>query len=132
ETLVFVIEWILLTRVVKPKWQIKQDFIWNLFKSARTFMLIDAVGIVSSRMGILIISLLGSELLVGLYGVIGQLMLPFTLVCDSICMAAFPVMTKAVALGREKLRQITENVIEMLLCVALPIIIVMFFIGNDL
>jgi len=132
ETLVFVIEWILLTRVVKPKWQIKQDFIWNLFKSARTFMLIDAVGIVSSRMAILIISLLGSELLVGLYGVIGQLMLPFTLVCDSICMAAFPVMTKAVALGREKLRQITENVIEMLLCVALPLIIVMFFIGNDL
>ncbi|MGJ5627781.1 oligosaccharide flippase family protein [Nostoc sp. CALU 1950] len=132
ETLVFVIEWVLLTRVIKPKWQIKQDFVLHLFKSARTFMLTDAVGIVSSRMAILIISLLGSELMVGLYGVIGQLMLPFTLVCDSICMAAFPVMTKAVPLGLEKLRQITENVIEMLLCVSLPLIVVIIFLGNDL
>jgi O-antigen/teichoic acid export membrane protein len=132
ETLVFVIEWVLITRVVKPKWQIKQDFVLHLLKSARTFMLIDAVGIVSSRMAILIISLLGSELMVGLYGVIGQFMLPFVLVCDSICMAAFPVMTKAVGLDREKLRQITENIIEILLCVSLPFIIVIFFIGNDL
>ncbi len=132
ETLVFVIEWALVTRVIKPKWQIKQDFLLHLFKSARTLMLIDAVGIVSSRMAIVMISLLGSELMVGLYGVIGQFMLPVALVCDSICMAAFPVMTKAVALGREKLRQISENVIEILLCVSLPFIIVIFFIGNDL
>ncbi|MEH1970256.1 MULTISPECIES: oligosaccharide flippase family protein [unclassified Nostoc] len=132
ETLVFIIEWVLLTKVVKPKWEIKQDFVLHLLNSARTFMLSDAVGILSSRMAILIISLLGSELMVGLYGVIGQLMLPFTLVCDSICMAAFPVMTKAVSLGWEKLRQITENVIEMLLCVSLPLIIVIIFLGNDL
>ncbi|MFN6485184.1 MULTISPECIES: oligosaccharide flippase family protein [unclassified Nostoc] len=132
ETIVFVIEWILLTRVVKPKWQIKQDFILQLLKSARTFMLIDAVGIISSRMGILIISLLGSELMVGLYGVIGQLMLPMTIACDSICMAAFPVMTKAVSLGRQQLRQITENVIEMLLCLSLPLLVVILFVGNDL
>jgi O-antigen/teichoic acid export membrane protein len=132
ETLVFVIEWILITRVVTPKWEIKQDFIWHLFKSAWTFMLIDAVGILSSRMAILIISLLGSELMVGLYGVIGQLMLPFSLVTDSISMAAFPAMTKAVALGKDKSRLITENIIEMLLCIALPFIVVVFFVGNDL
>ncbi|MEH2308505.1 oligosaccharide flippase family protein [Nostoc sp.] len=132
ETLVFVIEWILVTRVVKPKWEIKRDFVWHLFKSAWTFMLIDAVGIVSSRMAILIISLLGSELMVGLYGVIGQLMLPFSLVTDSVVMAAFPAMTKAVTLGKEKLRSITENIIEMLLCISLPLIVVIFFLGNDL
>jgi O-antigen/teichoic acid export membrane protein len=132
ETIILVIEWILLTRVVKPKWQIEKDFVLQLFKSARTFMLIDAVGIVSSKMAILIISLIGSELMVGLYGVIGQLMLPLTLVSDSICMAAFPVMTKAVFLGREKLRQITENIIEILLCVSLPLLVLIFFHGNDI
>ncbi|MEH2192516.1 MAG: oligosaccharide flippase family protein [Nostoc sp.] len=132
ETLVFVIEWILITRVVTPKWEIKKDFVWHLFKSAWTFMLIDAVGILSTRMAIVIISLLGSELMVGLYGVIGQLMLPFSLVTDSVSMAAFPAMTKAVALGKEKSRSITENIIEMLLCIALPFIVVVFFVGNDL
>lgn len=132
ETLVFVIEWILITKSVTPKWEIKQDFVWHLFKSAWTFMLIDAVGIVSSRMPIVIISLLGSELMVGLYGVIGQLTLPFFLVTDSISMAAFPGMTKAVVLGKEKSRSITENIIEMLLCIALPFIVVIFFVGNDL
>jgi O-antigen/teichoic acid export membrane protein len=134
ETLIFVLEWIVLTRVVKvqPKWQIKQDFVLQLFKAARTFLLIDAVGVVSTRIGIFILSLLGSESMVGLFGVIGQLFLPFTLVCDSICLAGFPVMTKAVPLGREKLRQITENVIEIISCVGLPFVVAIIFIGNEL
>ncbi|MCF2147827.1 oligosaccharide flippase family protein [Desmonostoc muscorum LEGE 12446] len=132
EILVFVIEWILLTRIVKPKWQIKKDFIWQLFNYARTFVLINAIGVISSRMSILMISLIGSELMVGLYGVIGQLMLPFTIICDSVCMASFPSMSKAVSLEQGKFREITENVIEMLLCMALPLIIVIFFIGGDL
>jgi O-antigen/teichoic acid export membrane protein len=132
EILVLAIEWILLTRVIKPKWQIRKDYIWQLFNHARTFVLINAIGVISSRMSILIISLVGSELMVGLYGVIGQLMLPFTIICDSVCMASFPSMTKAVSQERGKFNQITETVIEMLLCMALPLIVVIFFLGSDL
>ncbi len=132
EALIFVIQWILLTRIVKPNWRIKKDFIWHLFKSARTFLAIDAVGILSSRMSVLIISLLGSEVMVGIDGAIGQLMQPFSLIVSSIGLAAFPRITKAVVLGREKLQQVTENIIEMLLCIGLPFIVGVFFIGNDL
>jgi O-antigen/teichoic acid export membrane protein len=132
ELLIFVLQWILLTRIVKPRWQIKKDFIWHLFKSARTFLAIDAVGIISSRMSVLIISLLGSEVMVGIDGAIGQLLQPYSLIVSSIGLAAFPRITKAVVLGREKSRQVTENIIEMLSCIGLPFIVGVFFIGNDL
>lgn len=132
ETLIFFIEWILLAKIVEPQWQIKQDFIWHLFKTARTFLAIDAVGIIGSKMDILLISILGNEMMVGLFGAIVQLMQPFTMIVDSVALAAFPGMTKAVGMGREKLRQATEDILKMLLCIAFPFIIGMLFLGNDL
>jgi len=132
ETIIFVIELILLRRIVKPKWQIDQDFIYHIFKSARTFLAIDAVGIISSKMDIFIISLLGSELMVGLYGAIMQLIQPFMMIVNSVCLAAFPSLTKAVDVGKEKSQQVTENIIEMLLYIALPFFVGMLFIGNNL
>lgn len=132
ETLILIIEWCLLIQIIKPQWQIKQDFIWKNIKKSRTFFAIEAAGIIASRMQILILSLLGSELLVGLYGAIEQLMQPYYIVCNSILLAAFPKMSKAVDLGKEKQRQLTEVILEILLCIAFPLIIGFLFFGNDL
>ncbi|BAY20652.1 polysaccharide biosynthesis protein [Calothrix sp. NIES-2100] len=132
EILIFVIQWILITRTVKPKWELKQDFIWQLLKTARTFLAIDAVGIVASRLDILIISLLGSELMVGLYGAIGQLQQPFMMIVNSLSLAVFPQMTKAVDKTRETQSQVTENIIEILMAMSLPFVVGIFFIGGDL
>ncbi len=132
ETLIFVFQWILLIRITKPKWEIKQSVIWQLFLSARTFLVIDAVGIVSTKMDILIISILGNELMVGLYGAINQLMQPISMIINSISLAAFPGITKTVNLGQDKSRQFTENILEMLLCIALPFVVGIFFVGNNL
>ncbi|MTJ08760.1 MULTISPECIES: oligosaccharide flippase family protein [unclassified Anabaena] len=132
ETFIFVIQWILIIQTVKPKWHIDQDFIWQLLKSARTFLAIDAVGIVSSRLDILIISLLGSELMVGIYGAIGQLQQPLMMIVNSLSLAVFPSMTKAVDKPKENQRQVTENIIEVLMGMVLPFVVGIFFIGGDL
>ncbi|MBG1269809.1 oligosaccharide flippase family protein [Nostoc sp. WHI] len=132
EIIIFIIEWILIRRIVKPKWQINQYFVWHTFKSAGTFLAIDAVGIISSKMDILIISLLGSELMVGIYGAIMQLIQPFVMIVNSVCLAAFPSLTKAVDIGKEKLQQITENILEMLLYITLPFLVGNFFVGSNL
>ncbi|MEA5621666.1 oligosaccharide flippase family protein [Nostoc sp. UHCC 0251] len=132
ETLILVIEWILITQFVKIQWQIDKEFVWNTIKNARTFFAIEAIAVVSSRIEILILSLLGNEFLVGLFGAIVQLLQPFLIIANSITVAIFPRLSKVVDQGREKQRQITENSIEILLIMALPLFIGLLFFGKDL
>jgi len=132
ESLILLIEWILLTNIVKPNWQINQDFIWKTIKDTRTFFAIEGIGIIAGKIDILILSILGSEVLIGIYGGVSQLLQPFYIISSSVTLAAFPGMSKAVYLGKEKQRQSTENVIEILLCVGLPFFIGLLFFGKEL
>jgi O-antigen/teichoic acid export membrane protein len=132
EMLILIIEWCLAIAAIEIKWQIKQDFIWKAIKNSRTFLALEAIGIIASRMQILILSLLGSELLVGLYGAIEQLMQPYYIICDSILLATFPKLSKLIELGKEKQRRFGEEIIRFLLCIVLPLITGMLFLGNDL
>jgi O-antigen/teichoic acid export membrane protein len=132
ETLIFIIQWILLTKMVQPKWKIDQAFIWKTIKSARTFFAIEGMGIIATKMDILILSLLGNELLIGLMGAVVQLLQPFYLISSSINLAAFPGISKAVSLGKEKQREAAQNVIEILLCMSLPFLLGISFFGDEL
>ncbi|PSB02089.1 oligosaccharide flippase family protein [Merismopedia glauca] len=132
ESLILVIQWLLLIKSVKPKWQINQEFIWNTIKAARTLFAIEGVGIVSSKIDVLILSLLGSELLLGIYSGVTQLMQPFSIISGSITLASFPAMSKSVHLGRDKQREVAEKTIELLLCLGLPMLIGILFLGKDL
>lgn len=132
ESLILVIEWLLITRITKPQWQIQRDFIWNTIERARTFFAIEGIGIVASKIDILILSLLGSEFLIGLYGVVIQLMQPFMILSTSLISAAFPAISKAVYLGKERQRQEAENLLKSLLCMALPFSVGLVFFGKEL
>ena len=132
ETLILLIEWIFITHFVKIEWQIDKDFVWNTIKSVKTFFAIEAIAVVSSRIEILILSLLGNEFLVGLFGAIVQLLQPFLIIANSITVAMFPRLSKAVDQGRDKQKQITENIIEILLIMALPLFMGMLFFGKDI
>jgi O-antigen/teichoic acid export membrane protein len=132
ESLILIAQWLLLLKIVKPKWQVDRDFIWKAIKSSKTFFALEGMGIIASRIDILILSLLGSEALVGIYAAIGQLLQPYDIVSSSLALAAFPSMSKAVAEGKTKQRQVTENVIEILLCISLPFLVGIYFIGDRL
>lgn len=132
ESLILVIEWVLLTKIVKPDWQIRLDFIWNTIKATRTFFAIEGMGIIATKIDILILSILGSEVLIGIYGAVSQLLQPFYIISSSITLAAFPGMSKAVYLGKDKQRHFTENVIDILLCIGLPFFIGLLFFGREL
>ena len=132
ETVILLIEWGLITRSVKPKWQIDWDFIWRTVKASRTFLAIEGMAVVKERMQVLILSLLAGEVVVGLYGSVAQLMQPFQIISYSLVIAVFPGMSKAVALGKEKQRKLAESLVEMLLIVALPFLVGLFFVGRDL
>jgi O-antigen/teichoic acid export membrane protein len=132
ESLILIVQWLMLINIIKPKWQIDRDFIWETIKTSRTFFALEGIGIIASRIDILILSLLGSEALIGIYGAISQLLQPYYIVSSSISLAAFPSMSKAVAVGKEQQQQTAANTIEILLCISLPFLVGIFFIGDRL
>ncbi|HAA27808.1 MAG TPA: polysaccharide biosynthesis protein [Cyanobacteria bacterium UBA8553] len=132
EALILLLEWGLIVRLVKPKWKIDWNFIWCTTKASRTFLAIEGMAILKDRMQVLILSLLAGEVVVGLFGSITQLMQPFQIISYSLVIAVFPKMSKAVNLGQEKQRKLTESIVEALLIVALPFIVGLFFIGREL
>lgn len=132
ETLILLIEWGLISQFVKYKFQFDWNFMWQSTKAVGTFVVIEGMSVFKDRMQVFILSLLGGEIVVGLYGALGQLMQPFQIISYSLIIGLFPSMSKAVTLGRGEQQKLAEKAVEVLLIVALPFIIGIFFIGQDL
>jgi O-antigen/teichoic acid export membrane protein len=132
ELLIWVVELLLIINITKPQWKIQPDFMWATIKAARTFFVIEAAGIVSNKLEILILSFLGNEVMVGIYGAIAQLIQPYFLIVSSVVIAAFPKMSKSLNTGREQQRKVTEDILEILLYMSLPFMIGLWFIGGEL
>jgi O-antigen/teichoic acid export membrane protein len=132
EWLILVIQWGLIVPSIRLRWQINRAFMWQLFLACRTFVMIGGIAIISSRIQILLLSLLANEQMIGIYGGIIQLMQPFWIIANSIIMAVFPKLSKVVESGREQQRPIAENCLEILFCAALPFLVGLYFVGGDL
>lgn len=132
ECLIFSIQFILILRSTQVQWAINWTFISKTLKSSYAFLAIEGIAVLKSRMLIIILSVFTTEATVGLYGSILQLMQPFEIISHSLVVAVFPGMTKAVQLGLEKQRKLAEQVIKILLSVALPIIIGLTFVGGEI
>jgi O-antigen/teichoic acid export membrane protein len=105
---------------------------WNTTKASGSFIVIEGISVLGYRLQVFILSLLGGELVVGLYGAVLQLMQPFQIISHSVVLAVFPKMSKAIDSGKDSQRQITQLTIEILLMVALPLILGLTFFGKDL
>lgn len=132
EAVICFLQWTLLAPTVQLKWAMQPKLMWETLKAARTFFVIDGVAMISIRLEILVLSLLGSEVLVGLYGGVMQLIQPFLIIADSVALATFPAMSKMTETQQEEKRQISESIIEILLLMALPFFVGLSFLGDDL
>lgn len=132
EIFIFLIQWLCVTRLVKLEWQIQYGFIRKILRDARTFFVIEGVAIISNRIDIFILSILGNEMLLGFYGGVIQLLQPFLIIANSMGVALFPSMSKSVSQGYEEQRRITERLIELLMLIALPFLVGILFLSDDL
>ena len=132
ESLIFLIEWCLIAQFIKYEWRLDWKFMWDTTKASGSFIVIEGISVLGYRLQVFILSLLGGELVVGLYGAVTQLMQPFQIISHSLVLAVFPKMSKAIESGKESQRQITQITIEILLIVALPLILGLAFFGKDL
>ncbi len=132
ECLIFLIEWFLIRQFIKFQWELDWKFMWDTTKASGAFIVIEGISVLGYRLQVFILSLLGGELVVGLYGAVTQLMQPFQIISHSLVLAVFPKMSKAIDSGKDSQRQITQITIEILLIVALPLIVGLTFVGKDL
>jgi O-antigen/teichoic acid export membrane protein len=131
EFLIWLIEWILVTRCTKPQWTIHWDFMWSSIQASRTFLVIESIAVLNIRMQIFILSVLSSEVAVGLYGAVMQLMQPLLIISTSLVLALFPQISKAAPFDVKRQRKLTEGMIEILLILSAAFVLGMFFLGGD-
>ena len=131
ELLILAIEWALILPTIQLRWVVKPDFMWQLFLACRTFVMIGGISILSNRLQILLLSLLTNEAMIGIYGGMMQLMQPFWIVANSVILASFPKLSQAAG-SRHEQQKISEHILEILLCIALPFLVGLWFIGSDL
>jgi len=132
EILILLIELVLISKFVSYKWHLDWDFIKRITKASWTFMVIEGISVAKGRVQIVILSLLGGEVVVGLYSAVMQLMQPFEIIAHSMVIAFFPKMSQTALVEKDKQRQLTENLVEMLLTVALPFTLGLLFVGSDI
>jgi O-antigen/teichoic acid export membrane protein len=122
--------WIILRRFPSQSASIDPRFCLATFRSAVTFLGIDGTIAVMSSLNILLLSKLATETEVGLYSAATQLMVPLLLVYQSIGQSVFPLMCRKVEPGFQSLKRISEQVIEVLLILALPAVAGLYFLGD--
>lgn len=132
EVLIFLLQWVIIIRFVKPEWGIQRDFIRQTLREARTFFAIEGITVIGSRMEVVILSVLGSEALLGFYGAVVQLLQPFLIIANSVAIAIFPAMSRTVNQGKREQQKITENLIEILMLIALPFLVGILFTSEEL
>ena len=107
-------------------------FCRNTLRSAITFLGIDSTIAVMSSLNILLLSKMATEIEVGLYSAATQLMVPLLLVYQNIAQSIFPLMCRTVEPGLRTLKRMSEQVIEVLLILAVPAVAGLYFLGDRL
>ncbi|MBZ0282929.1 MAG: oligosaccharide flippase family protein [Anaerolineae bacterium] len=132
EVIILILQWLFILRFLKPQWRIDWSFLKTTFLMSRSFIVIEGVTVLQTRLQAVLLSLLAGEVIVGLYGAITQIMQPFQIINHSIIVSVFPTMSKSVVLGMEQQKKLTQRVLEALLLFALPTIVIIFFLGEQL
>ena len=121
--------WLVLNRFPAQVAPVSLRFCWTTLRSSITFLAIDKVVALESSLNIILLSKLGTETEVGLYAAAAQLLVPLSLVYQSIAQSIFPVMCRKVGPRLQELKRITDQILELLLALALPAGAGVFFLG---
>src|ERR1700676_5548808 len=122
--------WLVLSRFpAQQSAPLSLRFCWTTLRSSVTFLAIDKVIAIESSLNIILLSKLATETEVGLYSAATQLLVPLALVYQSISQSIFPVMCRRVGPEFQDLKRITDQALELLLALALPVAAGVFFLG---
>jgi O-antigen/teichoic acid export membrane protein len=122
----------LLRQINRVKERFNFKFCLTIAKSSTTFMGINGVNAAMNSFIVILLSKLTSEVEVGLYTAARQLMAPVELIFESIIVSVYPVICRSFQYGINKLKLISERVLEVQVSIVLPATIVLYFLADTL
>jgi O-antigen/teichoic acid export membrane protein len=129
---VLVIEWLLMIGgITKPHFRLDPRFSLAITRSSRAFFGIRGLIAIRSSLYIVLLSKLATETEVGHYNAAVQFTVPLILIYGSIGQSIFPAMCRHFESNLLALRRIAENTIELLLAIALPAAVGLFFLAGS-
>lgn len=129
--LIFLIEcWLLFRHIRIATVAYSADFALRLARTSSTFLGIDALIAVTGSYNVVVLSIFAAEREVGLYSAAAQLLIPVRLFYQAIALSAFPVMCRSLDLGISGLTLVANRVIALLLAVAVPTAVALFFLAD--
>jgi O-antigen/teichoic acid export membrane protein len=122
--------WLMFRYISKPSLHIDAHLMVSIVKSASTFLGIEVILAVMGSFSNILLSKLTSETEVGYYSAAYQLMVPIQIFYQSVVSSIFPLMCRKFNLDTSSLKRITEYLAELLLAVAIPSTIGLFFFSD--
>jgi len=123
--------WLLLRYVARPRLVVDVRSCTALARSTATFLGINGLNAVMNSLGVVLISKYVGEVGVGLYAAARQLTVPIELVSQSVVTSVYPTMVRSFEPTYERLRQITERLLQSLTAVVLPAVIGLYFLAEE-
>ncbi len=124
--------WFLLKQINKTGEGIDLKYSLSMAKSSVVFLSINVVGAVTQSFNIILLSKFTGEIEVGIYSAANQLMIPVSLVFESVAVGVYPAMCRSFETSIEKLKLMNERVLDVLLAVVLPAAVILYFLSDSL
>jgi O-antigen/teichoic acid export membrane protein len=131
-TVILAVEWWLLVRkILRPTLTLDLGFSLRMTRTAATFLGYQSIIAFTGTFIYIFLSKAASETQVGLFSAANQLMAPVLLLIQSIVNSLFPIMCQKYDTSLPALKQITDRLIELLLTIALPTTVFLFFCSGN-
>lgn len=124
--------WLVLRYLTRPQAKLEPRFALAMVRETMPFLGIDSAIAIWSSLNVLLLSKMRNETDVGLYNAASQLLVPSHLVFQSLVLSIFPIMCRKFDSGLQNLKQIYEYLIELLLAIALPAAVGLFFLAEPI
>jgi O-antigen/teichoic acid export membrane protein len=126
------VEWALILRyIARPRLgDVDAHFALAAARAGSTFLGIEGIIAIKASLDVVFLSKLASETEVGLLSAANQLLVPVLLIYQSIVVSVFPIMCRKFAPDLQNLKQITTYLLELLLIIALPTAVGLFFLAD--
>jgi O-antigen/teichoic acid export membrane protein len=128
-----VIEWWLATRFITiPYFKIDLRFSVETAKKSMAFLGFQGALAISNTVILIILSKLSGEIEVGYYNAASQILTPLVLIINNMVLSAFPAMCRRFDLYTQGLKLLSDNLIELLLIIVLPVVISLVYLSKDI
>lgn len=121
---ILLIEWfVLISMKSNSEWKIDFRFMLGLARRATTFLGIESVYAINASVGLLVLSKLLNEEVVGIYSSAMQVTVPLGLIINDLVHSVFPIMCRKYKEGSADLGWVVERLLEILIVLVLPAIV---------